>query len=87
LTTRDPTSSIARVDILVGQVRDFLDLDLLGEAIARARHALAQCDKELAQPQDESTREDLRTRRVFVVELLERLGVDPLPSRQEHGTI
>lgn len=76
-----------RIDILLRQAEQFRELDLRTEAIARARHALAQCDKELAAALDAHEAREILTRRTLALELLRRLGGPPLPSTQEHATI
>ncbi|UJR86015.1 hypothetical protein [Sandaracinus amylolyticus] len=87
MSTRDVTTPTERIDLLLEQARHFLELDLVGEAIARTRHALAQCEKELAHASDAATRHEIITRREIAIDLLNRLGGKPLPSDEEHGTI
>jgi len=87
MSTRDVTTGTERIDLLLEQARHFLELDLIGEAIARTRHALAQCEKEIAHADDAATRRDIDTRRAIAIDLLNRLGGKPLPSDEEHGTI
>ena len=87
MSTREVTTPAERIDLLLHQVQQFLDLDLHGEAIARARHALAQCEKELAQAEDPAIRQDILTRQHLAIDLLNRMGGKPLPSDEEHSTI
>lgn len=87
MSTRATTTAAERIDMLLQQARHFLELDLIGEATARTRHALAQCEKELALHDDPGVRRDVLTRRGIALDLLARLGGKPLPSTQEHSTI
>lgn len=87
MSTRETTTPAERIDMLLHQVEQFRALELHGEAVARARHALAQCEKELAHTGDPHERREILVRRSLALELLRRLGGPPLPSTQEHGTI
>lgn len=87
MSTRAVTTPVERVDLHICFIDQFLALDLVGEAKARARHALAQCGKELRAPVDAATRRQIEERRVYLEHLLRKLGADPAPDPREHATI
>lgn len=87
MSTRETMTGPERIDLLLHQAEQFRSLDLRTEAISRARHALAQCDKELARASDPREAREILTRRTLALDLLRRMGGPPLPSTEEHGTI
>ncbi|MDQ3031235.1 MAG: hypothetical protein M3Y87_02375 [Myxococcota bacterium] len=86
MSIRVTTTAAERIDVLLQHARKFYELDQVGEAIARTRHALSQCDKELRGAADEGTAREIQTRRAYALWMLERLGGKPFPSNQ-HATI
>ena len=86
MSTRITTTAAERIDVLLQHARKFYELDQVGEAIARTRHALSQCDKELRGTTDPETVRDIHTRRAYALWMLERLGGKPFPSAQ-HATV
>jgi hypothetical protein len=84
MSTRGTTTPTERIDVLLQHARQFYALDLVGEAIARTRHVLAQCDEEARATRDESTLREIETRRTYALQMLERLGgrrIRPAPER------
>lgn len=66
------TSPVERVDMMLAQAERFIVNDLQGEAIARAKQAIAYCDKERAR--DVATRQQLDQRKLLAESILTRLG-------------
>ena len=87
MSTRRTTTATERIDMHLTRVEQFLEVDLVGEAIARARAALAQCEQELREAEDDETRAAIETRRGYVVYLLQMLTDDVAPDRRPRATI
>jgi hypothetical protein len=63
------TNATQRLDMMLAQAERFLAMGLRGEAVARARHLLAQADAELrAQP---DARPAIETRRALALGIIE----------------
>lgn len=86
MSTRSTTTPAERIDLLLQQAQQFRDLDVIEEAIARLRHALAQCEKELRLAADPRTAREIETRRAYAIEQLRALGAPPRPTTHEHST-
>ena len=75
------TTAPQRIDMLLAQAERFLDLDLHGEAIARAKQVIAYAERGRRRAGDDETRAAFESRRLLGEALLERLG-EPARNRQ-----
>ncbi len=74
--TRGTTDALERVDRSLQQAQRFVELDQVGEALARTQYVIAQCDRESRGTSDPDVLRDLASRRRLAEDLLTRLG-DP----------
>lgn len=66
------TDPIERVDMMLVQAERFAALSLTGEAVARAKEAMAHCEREVARHPELA--ETLRMRELIAEALIQRLG-------------
>lgn len=74
MTTRTVVTPVEEIDLLLRQAEQFYALDLVGEAIARLRHVLLRCKREEGRARDEQAKRELGARKVYTIQMLERLG-------------
>ncbi|MEC7525055.1 MAG: hypothetical protein VYE22_34555 [Myxococcota bacterium] len=68
------TSPAERVDMMLAQAERFIANDLRGEAIARAKQAIAYCDREASRRADSALGAQLEQRKLLAESILLRLG-------------
>ncbi|MGF1469253.1 MAG: hypothetical protein ACFCGT_24285 [Sandaracinaceae bacterium] len=73
--TQRTTSALSRLDMMLAQAERFVDNNLPGEAVARAKQVIAYADRELRRAPDGSPdRAAYRARRLLAEGLVQRLG-------------
>lgn len=75
------TNATQRLDMMLAQAERFLAMGLRGEAVARARHLLAQADVEL-RAQVPDARPAIETRRMLALRIIEEHAPR---ARSAHG--
>lgn len=87
MATRRTTDAIERIDMQIVAMEQFLALDLVADAIRRCRSALAQCDAEARATLDPVEHAGIAQRRMYLVDVMARLGVRPAPDRGAHAIL
>lgn len=87
MPTRRTTTAIERIDMHIVAIEQFLALDLIADAVRRCRAALAQCDAEARRTVDPVDQLEIAERRVYVVDVMQRLGAPAAPDRSEHAIL
>lgn len=87
MATRRTTDAIERIDMQIVAMEQFLALDLIADAIRRCRSALAQCNAEARATLDAIDHQEIAQRRLYVIDVMSRLGVRPAPDRSAHAIL